>query len=93
MNVTTENRVVQQIHYIINRNKNGVFHCGSNDLVYHDDFIKDLVRKLGLNYPKFKYVYTTNEERYLAVLPKYNKLPKHLLFDSSLVFSDIFKTF
>lgn len=93
MNVSTDNRVVQQLHYIINRSKNGVFHCGSNDLVHHDDFIKDLVRQLGLNQPKFKYVYTTNEERYLAVLPKYNKLPKHLLFESTSVFSDIIKTF
>jgi dTDP-4-dehydrorhamnose reductase len=93
MNVSTDKRVVQQIHYIINRNKSGIFHCGCNDLVHHDDFIKDLVRKLGLNQPKFKYVYTTNEERYLAVLPKYNKLPKHLLFESASVFSDIIKTF
>lgn len=93
MNVCTDKRVVQQVHYIINRNKNGVFHCGSNDLVHHDDFIKDLVRQLGLNHSKFKYVYTTNEERYLAVLPKYNTLPSHLLFESSSVFSDIIKTF
>ena len=93
MNVSTDKRVVQQLHYIINRSKNGVFHYGSNDVVHHDDFIKDLVRQLVLNQPKFKYVYTTNEERYLAVLPKYNKLPKHLLFESTSVFSDIIKTF
>ena len=40
MNVTTDSKVSQQIHYIINRNKGGIFHLGSNDLVHHDDFIK-----------------------------------------------------
>ena len=47
MNVTTDTKVTQQIHYIINRNKYGVFHLGSNDLVHHDDFIKEIINSLG----------------------------------------------
>ena len=39
MNVTTFDKLTQQIHYIINRNKKGIFHLGSTDLVHHDDFI------------------------------------------------------
>ena len=40
--------------------------------------LKIWFQKLGAKNPKFKLVYTTNDERYLAVLPKENKLPKHL---------------
>ncbi|WP_166966703.1 sugar nucleotide-binding protein [Yeosuana marina] len=78
MNATTDSRVSQQIHYIINRNKTGIFHLGSNDLVHHDDFIKEIIETLGAKKVILKNVYTTNDDRYLAVLPKDNKLPKHL---------------
>ncbi len=89
MNVTTDKRLSQQIHYIINRNKAGVFHLGSKDLVHHDDFIKEIINKLGDFKPVFKQVYTTNEDRYLAVLPKTNPLPKHLQLYSLEILSDL----
>lgn len=85
MNVTTDSKVTQQIHYIINRNKFGIFHLGSTDLVHHDDFMKEVVKKVSNEYLQYKLVYTTNEDRYLAVLPKFNKLPKHLQITSSEV--------
>lgn len=78
MNVTSHDRVVQQIHYIINRKKAGVFHLGSTDLVHHDDFTKELASTMALEHVVYKQVFTTNDERYLAVLPKHNALPKHL---------------
>jgi dTDP-4-dehydrorhamnose reductase len=89
MNVTTDYKLSQQIHYIINRNKTGIFHLGSNDLVHHDDFIKEIINKLGEYKPIFKQVYTTNEDRYLAVLPKTNLLPKHLQIKSQEVLTDL----
>ena len=82
MNVTTDDKLSQQIHYIINREKTGIFHLGSTDLVHHDDFIKDLVTSMGDYKPVYKQVYTTNDERYLAVLPKHNILPKNLQIES-----------
>jgi dTDP-4-dehydrorhamnose reductase len=82
MNVTNDDKLTQQIHYIINRNKSGVFHLGSNDLVHHDDFIKEIVTESITRKAIFKQVFTTNDERYLAVLPKTNKLPKHLQISS-----------
>lgn len=82
MNVTTEDKLTQQLHYIINRKKTGIFHLGSTDLVHHDDFIKDIINSLGDYNPVYKHVYTTNEERYLAVLPKHNLLPKNLQIES-----------
>lgn len=89
MNVTNDSRVTQQIHYIINRKKYGVFHLGSKDLVHHDDFINDIIQSLGYYKPIFKYVYTTNNERYLAVLPKENLLPKHLQLSSQEILTDL----
>lgn len=89
MNVTTDKRLSQQIHYIINRSKSGIFHLGSKDLVHHDDFLKEITSKLGNYKPVFKHVYTTNEDRYLAVLPKTNPLPKHLQLFSQEILSDL----
>ena len=89
MNVTTYDKVAQQIHYIVNRNKTGIYHLGSIDLVHHDDFIKELLFNLGHEKPQLKQVYTTNDERYLAVLPKDNKLPKHLQIESQQVLTEL----
>ncbi|MGB5419319.1 sugar nucleotide-binding protein [Algibacter sp.] len=90
MNVTTDSKVTQQIHYIINRNKHGIFHLGSNDLVHHEDFIKEIIESLELkNKPLYKRVYTTNDDRYLAVLSKFNKLPKHLQIESQEILTDL----
>jgi len=89
MNVTTAKKVSQQLHYIINRNKNGIYHLGSSDLVCHNDFIKELVKKMDFNNTRYKLVYTTNDSRYLAVLPRENKLPKHLQMKSEEVLDDM----
>ena len=79
INVTNDDKLTQQIHYLINRNKTGIYHLGSSDLIQHEEFIKEVIKRMGNYHPIFKRVYTTNEDRYLAALPKYNKLPKNLL--------------
>lgn len=92
MNVTSDYKLTQQIHYIINRNKNGIFHLGSTDLVHHDEFIEDIIKtigNLGNFHPIIKRVYTTNDERYLAVLPKSNLLPKHLQVSSEDILTEL----
>jgi dTDP-4-dehydrorhamnose reductase len=77
---------------MINRNKSGVFHLGSTDLVHHDEYIKDIVNQMTTkNGVLYKHVYTTNEDRYLAVLPKFNKLPKHLQVTSTEVLQELNK--
>ena len=77
INVTHDSKLTQQIHYLISKNKSGIFHLGSNDLVHHEEFIQEILKRVGNFSPLFKRVYTTNEERYLAVLPKENQLPKN----------------
>ncbi|MDV7139276.1 sugar nucleotide-binding protein [Maribacter sp. TH_r10] len=78
MNVTHDDKLTQQIHFIINQDKTGIFHLGSKDLVHHEDFIKEVVERIGKFNPIYKRVYTTNDDRYLAVLAKTNKLPNNL---------------
>jgi dTDP-4-dehydrorhamnose reductase len=78
MNVTNVDKLTQQIHYLINHNKSGIYHLGSTDVVHHEDFIREIVERIGKFNPIYKRIYTTNEERYMAVLPKENKLPKNL---------------
>jgi len=78
INVTTDAKVTQQLHYIINQGLQGVFHLGSNDLVHHNDLIMDICELLGEKKPLLKNVYDSNFDRFLAVLPKDNLLPGNL---------------
>lgn len=78
INVTNDDKLTQQVHYLINRNKFGIYHLGSTDLVHHEDFIREVVDRVGSFNPIYKRVFTTNEERFLAVLPKDHLLPKNL---------------
>jgi len=89
MNVILDKKVTQQIHYIINRNKYGVFHLGSTDLVHHDEFISNVLALITEKTVVLKNVFTTNDDRYLAVLPKFNKLPKHLQITSEKVLEEL----
>ncbi|HEA30472.1 MAG TPA: NAD-dependent epimerase/dehydratase family protein [Leeuwenhoekiella sp.] len=79
INTTTDKKFSQQVHFIINRNLSGIFHLGSKDLIHHQEFINEIIERLELKVkPHFKMVYTSNFDRYLAVLPRDNELPKHL---------------
>ncbi len=79
-NATTVSRFTQQMHYIINRDETGIYHLGSKDLTHHGDLIEGICKKLSLENTIFKQVFDSNEDRYLAVLPKDNLLPKNLQF-------------
>lgn len=78
INVTEIEKLTQQVHYIINRKKKGVFHLGSSDLVHQKDFIENVCEVLGHKNLVFKNIYDSNFDRFLAVLPKENLLPKNL---------------
>ena len=79
INLNSDRKLCQQIHYIINQQLTGIFHLGTKDLITHYDFHKRLIAKRGWDKMVFKQVFTTNDMRYIAVLPKENKLPPHLL--------------
>lgn len=73
---TTINKVCQQIHYIINQSLHGIFHLGSNDMIHHEDLFREITSKISDKIPIFKSVFSSNEDRYNAILPRYNQLAK-----------------
>jgi len=77
ISITTADKIAQQIHYIINKNKLGIFHLASNDVIHHSDLFEEISGKLSLKKVIFKKVYTSNKDAYLAILPKENKLPRN----------------
>ncbi len=89
INATSISKLTQQIHYLINRSKKGVFHLGSTDLIYHFDLIKEICDAIQLDDPVFKQVYDYNNDRYLAVLPRDNKLPKNLQITTQQVINSV----
>lgn len=78
INATHIDKLAQQIHYLINRRRKGIFHLGSKDLIHHGDLIKEICKRLSDIEPTFKSVFDSNDDRQLSVLPKDNLLPKHL---------------
>jgi len=76
INCTTADKLAQQIHYIVNQQLDGTFHLGSEDVIHHEDLFRELCEKLGDEPPIFKSAFQRNEDSYLAILPKKNKLPK-----------------
>lgn len=75
INATTAEKVSQQIHYIINQNLQGVFHPGSSDLIHQKDLIKEICDINNIKNPIYRNNYESNQDRYLAILAKHNKLP------------------
>lgn len=78
INAAHIDKLAQQIHYLINRKKQGIFHLGSKDLVHHSDLIQEICKELSDETPIIKNVFDSNDDRQLSVLPKDNLLPKHL---------------
>lgn len=88
ISATTANKIAQQVHYIINKDLNGIFHLSSNDMIYHHELFEEISSKLELKNVIFKNIYSSNEDRYLAILPKYNKLPKNYQITISEIIED-----
>ena len=89
INVNSDRKLAQQIHFIINQQLSGIFHLGSKDLVVHFEFIKAIVERRNHKKASYKQVFTSNEIRYLATLPKENRLPAHLQIDYNEVLDDL----
>ncbi len=91
INVASDRQLTRQIHYMLNRKKGGLFHLGSKDLIHHDEWMHRLVFHLEAKNPVYKHIFTTNQDRYLAVLPRDNALPKHLQYGFQDILDDIFR--
>lgn len=69
INIASESRFSQLVHYFINQKKQGTFHIGSTNLIHHNDLFEEITEKLGAKKPIFKHIYESNKDRFLAVLP------------------------
>lgn len=78
LNANSISYLRRQIHYLINQQCSGIFHLGSPQLVTHQELIEKILKRRHLQSPRIKQVFSSNALRYLAVLPKKNKLPDHL---------------
>ncbi len=78
INVSNGEKLCQQILLLLNQDRFGTYHLGSSDLVPHEEFIQEIVHKLRIGNPVYKRIYTTNDNRYLAVLSKDNPLPEEI---------------
>jgi len=88
VSATTNHKMAQQIHFLINQNLFGIYHLASEDVVHHEDLFRELAEKLSHDTPIFKNVYSSNEDRYLAILSKTNRLPKNYRISIADVISD-----
>ncbi len=76
VSATTIKKVCQQIHYIINQSRSGIFHLASNNMMHHNELFMEITKKISDQAPIFKSIYSSNDDRYNAILPKHNPLPK-----------------
>jgi len=88
ISVTTANKLAQLVHYIINQSLEGIFHLASNDIIHHFDLFEEISEKLELEHIVFKHNYTSNKDRYLAILPKHNLLPDNYQISIQQVIED-----
>ncbi|MEZ4875501.1 MAG: hypothetical protein R2793_08640 [Flavobacteriaceae bacterium] len=77
VSANTYDKLAQQVHYIINKQLSGIFHLSTEDVIHHDELFREISEKLSGKLPIFKNVYSSNEDQFLAILPKENKLPKN----------------
>lgn len=89
LNAGSIQHLTRQIHYLINRNAEGIYHLGSTDLIHHEDLIMDICEKLQFNHPKITRVYESNDDRYLAILPKTHRLPEHLEYQAKDILAEL----
>ncbi len=88
ISLTTADKIAQQIHYIIRKELDGIYHLSSIDMIHHEDLFREITSKLGDAVPIFKSVYRSNDDSYLAILPKKNKLPKQYRISVAEVIDD-----
>jgi len=85
INIINIKKITLFIHHIINKKINGIIHLGSKDLIHHVDLIKEILKALKIDSYRLKYVYTTNDNRYIALFNKNKKLIKYLDFKANSI--------
>jgi dTDP-4-dehydrorhamnose reductase len=87
--VNTNERIAKQIRFIIEEEKQGVFHLASEDVINHLEFYKDIVREMGYSKFKFGRKKFKIDKYYLAILANRTDLSDDFEFSSRDVIKDI----
>src|SRR5690606_8078609 len=75
VSITTINKSCEQDQFILHKSCSGMLHLSSIDRIHTDNLFKEIASKMGDKMPIFKSVFSSNEDRFFAILPKENKLP------------------
>jgi dTDP-4-dehydrorhamnose reductase len=89
ISITTANKIAQQVHYMINKRISGIHHLASVDMIHYDELFNEIARKLELHKVVFKKVYHSNDDQYMAILPKKNRLPRNYRITVMEVINDV----
>ena len=57
-------------------------------MIHHNELFEDISEKLNHKKPIFKSVFSSNQDQYLAILPKINVLPKNYHISIEEVIAD-----
>ncbi len=77
ISVTLSEQVGEYLKYILEKNLNGIFHVGTEDMVDYHDFELMVCDRLSIPYPKFKII-DIEKPAFQAFLPTIRDIPSEL---------------
>lgn len=78
-NHVSDMQIAWTIQWMIRKNKDGIFHVGTSDVICYQRFIERLITKMGMKAPEFV---LQNMPRTMAVLSKRKDIPSELMWNS-----------
>lgn len=88
INANTDAMIAKQILHIIENGLSGIFHLASEDVMAHEDFYSELIKKLGFSSPKM--MEEEHEAGYFALLSRrINEFPDHLRFSNQMLIEEL----
>lgn len=81
-NHVSDIQIAQMIRWIIQEEKEGIFHIGTSDVMCYQDFIGQLIRAMGMKKPEF---ILQRVPGVMAVLSNRNDIPDQLKWNSEML--------
>lgn len=78
-NHVSDIQIAQTIQWIINENKDGIFHVGTSDVISYQSFIEQLITAMGMKCPEFV---PQKNPAVMAVLSNRKDIPDELKWNS-----------
>lgn len=78
-NHVSDIQIAETIQWIINENKNGIFHVGTSDVIGYQNFIEQVIAAMGMKRPEFAF---EESPGVMAVLSSRKDIPDMLKWNS-----------